>query len=236
MNGPTDPKWFCQIGFSGEKKFQNGTEAKEILMKSIPRHSKLLHYISDVEMEKFAKQACMSTGRAKKCSSFYSGRTVLLGDAGWPFPPVGQGVNAAMEMAVELDKALSRNVPAAAPVASSESSKESLFSDGVTRALLAFSKTWTPEAEAVSTISFHGLDLRRFGKGFNLRFSIMLILEKLFGQNAMQNAKREDMTYSQALAYEKRVNFILSSIGSLLVVTTPVVIGLFLRKKHYLPR
>ena len=36
-------------------------------------------------------------GQSATCSQLHGGRAVLLGDAAAPFPPIGQGVNAAME-------------------------------------------------------------------------------------------------------------------------------------------
>lgn len=53
--GKLDPKWFCQIGFSGEKAFKDKTEAKNFLISSIPKASDtVLRYASDKSIENFA--------------------------------------------------------------------------------------------------------------------------------------------------------------------------------------
>ena len=49
-------------------------------------------------------------GKTKTCSRYHSGRVIVLGDAGAPFPPVGQGVNAAMEAATVLDQCIAEYV------------------------------------------------------------------------------------------------------------------------------
>lgn len=64
---------------------------------------------------------------------------MLLGDAAAPFPPVGQGVNAAMEAATVLDVALAE---CTGPDAAS-----------VSAALAAFESRWRPEADAMTVIA-----------------------------------------------------------------------------------
>lgn len=202
-SGPSDPIWFCQIGFSGSRKFSSPEEAESFLKKhyfGIKKHS-LLRYASSKAVEEFSKQENISTGRAKRCSSFHYGKTVLLGDAASPFPPVGQGVNAAMEMAVVFDQCLEEAL----------ASHPFRLEKAVSAAAEKFTKKWKPEADAISRISFHGLDLRRFRPAWfgKIKTAGLVILHKLFGRDPMTNAKREDMTYSQALAYRKKVDLIL---------------------------
>ena len=102
----SNPKWYCQIAFTGYKSFHNRKEVKDFLIQNIPFYSEMLHYISDNALDEFVKQPCIPIGKAKRCSTFHYGRVVLIGDAGSPFPPIGQGLNAAMEMAIILDKCL----------------------------------------------------------------------------------------------------------------------------------
>jgi len=102
----SNPKWYCQIAFTGSKSFRNRKEVKDFLIQNIPFYSEMLRYISDDALDEFVKQPCIPIGKAKRCSTFHYGRVVLIGDAGSPFPPIGQGVNAAMEMAIVLDKCL----------------------------------------------------------------------------------------------------------------------------------
>jgi 2-polyprenyl-6-methoxyphenol hydroxylase-like FAD-dependent oxidoreductase len=102
----SNPKWYCQIAFTDSKSFHNRKEVKDFLIQNIPFYSEMLKYISDDALDEFVKQPCTPMGKAKRCSTFHYGRVVLIGDAGSPFPPIGQGVNAAMEMAILLDKCL----------------------------------------------------------------------------------------------------------------------------------
>lgn len=210
-NGPSDPLWFCQIGFSGPRKFSSAEEAEIFLKKNYPgiKNSSVLHYAGKNALEDFARQSCISTGKAKICSAFHSGRVVLLGDAASPFPPVGQGVNAAMEMAVVLDECLGKQLM----------EKELETENIVSETIKNFTEKWKPEADAVSRISFHGLDFRRFHPPWfgKIRTAGIVILHKIFRRDPMTNAKREDMKYSEALAYQKKADLILYGIFILAV-------------------
>jgi kynurenine 3-monooxygenase len=207
-NGPTDPLWFCQIGYSGSRKFNSFEEAKSFLLAHYPStdNNALTHYASDQAIEAFSKQDNISTGRAKICSSFHVGKLVLLGDAAAPFPPVGQGVNAAMEMAIVLDACIGEQL-----------GTNDVFgkNDNLQKAITNFAEKWKPEADAIRTISFHGLNLQRFHPplyGKVKTFSGVL-LDKLFHRDPMTNAKRNDMLYSQALAHQKKVDSVLYGVA-----------------------
>jgi 2-polyprenyl-6-methoxyphenol hydroxylase-like FAD-dependent oxidoreductase len=210
--GPSDPLWFCQIGYSGSRKFNSREEAKSFLLKNYPSGSKncLSHYASDRSIEMFSKQENISTGRAKICSSFSIGKVVLIGDAASPFPPVGQGVNAAMEMAIILDKCIGDELSK-----SSSDNKELVISEAVKN----FSLQWKPEADAIRNISFRGLNLKSFEPPFYGKIKTLwsVILHKLFTRDPMTNAKREDMTYSQALRRQKIIDLFLYSISSIVL-------------------
>ncbi len=202
-NGPSDPLWFCQIGFSGSRKFLSFEEAESFLKKNYPgmKNNAVLHYASRKAVEDFSKQENISTGKAKRCSSFHYGKTVLLGDAASPFPPVGQGVNAAMEMAVVFDQCLEEAL-----------ASHSLDAEkAVSAAAELFTRKWRPEADAISRISFHELDLRRFRPAWfgKVKTVGLVILHKLFGRDPMTNAKREDMSYSEALLRQKKTDLAL---------------------------
>lgn len=207
-NGPTDPLWFCQIGYSGSRKFHSFEEAKAFLHTHYPSRGKnaLTHYASDQAIADFSKQDNIPTGRAKICSTFHVGKLVLLGDAAAPFPPVGQGVNAAMEMAIVLDTCIGEQL--AKP---HSSGKDALLS----KAINTFAEKWEPEADAIRTISFHGLNLKRFhppayGK---VKTFWSVFLHKVFHRDPMTNAKRHDMLYSQALAHQKKIDRVLFGIA-----------------------
>ncbi|HNH08024.1 MAG TPA: NAD(P)/FAD-dependent oxidoreductase [Leptospiraceae bacterium] len=212
-NGPSDPLWVCQIGYFGSRKFSSVDEAEDFLRKQYPgrKNNSVLHYAGRKAIEDFAKQENISTGRAKICSAFHSERIVLLGDAAAPFPPVGQGVNAAMEMAVVLDGCLGEQLK------KTGMNTEDIVSESIKN----FTKKWKPEADAISKISFHGLDLRRFHPVWFGRVKTvgMVILHKIFHRDPMTNAKREDMKYSEALAYQKKTDLILFGVLILAVCT-----------------
>lgn len=207
-NGPTDPLWFCQIGYSGSRTLHSFEEAKSFLVKHYPSRGKnaLTHYASDKAIAEFAKQENIPTGRAKICSSFHVGKVVLLGDAAAPFPPVGQGVNAAMEMAIVLDACIGEQM-----AKDGWSGKHELLSKAITN----FAEQWKPEADAIRTISLHGLNLKRFhppvyGK---LKTVWSVLLHKVFHRDPMTNAKRSDMPYSKALAHQKKVDWVLYGVA-----------------------
>ena len=214
-NGPTDPLWFCQIGYSGSRKFNSFEEAKSFLLKNYLSTGKnaITKYASDNAIEEFSKQENISTGRAKICSSFYRGKLVLLGDAASPFPPVGQGVNAAMEMAIILDGCIGEQLSKL-----NSSTKEEVISEAIKN----FTLKWKPEADAIRTISFRGLNLRSFHPPLygKLKTVWSVLLHKAFNRDPMTNAKRQDMSYSEALAYQKKVDLVLYSILGLTLCYT----------------
>lgn len=162
----------------------------------------MTHYASDKAIEAFAKQDNIATGRAKICSSFHVGKLVLLGDAAAPFPPVGQGVNAAMEMAIVLDACIGERLATNGSADKTEVLK---------KAVENFAQQWKPEADAIRTISFHGLNLQKFHPPLygKVKTFWSAFLHKVFHRDPMTNAKRQDMRYSQALAHQKRVDWVL---------------------------
>lgn len=66
----------------------------------------ILDLNSDQEIAAFVQRRSSHIGQSASCSQLYGGRAVLLGDAAAPFPPIGQGVNAAMESATQLDRCI----------------------------------------------------------------------------------------------------------------------------------
>ncbi len=209
--GPTDPLWFCQIAFSGSRKFNSFEEAKTFLTKNYPgrKNNCVINYASEKSIQDFAGQENIATGRAKTCSSFHVGKVVLLGDAASPFPPVGQGVNAAMEMAIVLDGCIGEQL---AKINTNSSVK---MDQVILEAIQNFTTKWKPEASAISDISFHGLNLKAFQPAWYGKIKIVwiVLLHKVFNRDAMTNAKREDMSYSQALSRKRKIDFALYSVG-----------------------
>jgi 2-polyprenyl-6-methoxyphenol hydroxylase-like FAD-dependent oxidoreductase len=176
-NGPKDPRWFCQVGFSGFRSFGSADEAKKFLQQTQPL---LLRYASPARIAEFSQRDCIATGKSKRCSSLVSGRVVLLGDAGAPVPPIGQGVNAAMESAMVLDQCLA--------LAQEQGSEAGAV---VAHAQDHFLARWTPEADALREIALT-VDL---SKSYT---SKRLLLAGVLGYSGVANAKKEALSYQQA--------------------------------------
>ena len=189
-NGPKDPRWFCQLGFSGFRRFASADEAKKFLQQTQPL---LLRYASPARIAEFSQRDCIATGKSKRCSSLVSGRVVLLGDAGAPVPPIGQGVNAAMESAMVLDQCLA--------LAQQQSSGPDAI---VAQAQDHFLARWTPEADALREIALT-VDL---SKSYT---SKRLLLAGALGYSGVANAKKEELSYQQAWmtfrTWERRLRF-----------------------------
>ena len=99
----------------------------------------------------------------------------------------------------------------------------------IKEALEKFSAIWRPEAEAIRLIAFHGLDLREFNHSIYSKFKIikMVVLHKLFYRNAIFIAKREDMSYVDALSYEKFVDGCIKSIGCIFLCSLTIAFCIF---------
>ena len=189
-NGPKDPRWFCQLGFSGSRSFSSADEAKQFLQQTQPL---LLRYASPERIAEFSQRDCIATGKSKRCSSLVSGRVVLVGDAGAPVPPIGQGVNAAMESAMVLDQCLA--------LALEQGSEAGAV---VAQAQEHFLARWTPEADALREIALT-VDL---SKSYT---SKRLLLAGALGYSGVANAKKEALSYQQAWmifrTWERRLRF-----------------------------
>ena len=189
-NGPKDPRWFCQLGFSGFRSFSSTDEAKKFLQQTQPL---LLRYASPARIAEFSQRDCIATGKSKRCSSLVSGRVVLLGDAGAPVPPIGQGVNAAMESAMVLDESLA--------LAQEQSFEPDAI---VAQAQNHFLARWTPEADALREIALT-VDLSKSCT------SKRLLLAEALGYSGVANAKKEELSYQQAWmrfrTWEQRLRF-----------------------------
>lgn len=169
--GPRDPKWFCQIGFRCKNEFKDVPDAIRYIKKTAP---KVLRHVSDKELAAFAKRECVHIGRAVVCNTFNAGRLVLLGDAGNPFPPVGQGINAALESAMVLDQCL----------ATADSQGRDFAWAGA-----KFTETWLPEAHAVSWIA------QRVESG-NLWKMGLVVLAVLLRISLLSDAKKDNLKWS----------------------------------------
>jgi len=206
INGPggkEDPLWFCQVGVKGEEaatRMQNMTLPD--LRKFIgPRPSR---YCTDDELKQFQMRQPQSTGKAKVCPSWVRGRCVLLGDAAAPFPPVGQGVNAAMESATVLDACLS--------------TCKSGSAENVAAALAQFEQLWRPEADAVTRIACENDVMAMTFPQIVFKHALQLI-----NAQALHNSKQGELPYDSALTREKKATW--TVVASVAVVFVAVVIS-----------
>jgi len=168
--GPADPRWFCQIGFSGPLRFGSSEDARRFLDRA---HPLLRHFASHAMVDDFSRRKCLPTGKTKRCSSLVDGRVALLGDAGAPVPPIGQGVNAAMEGATVLARCLHDH------------------RDALDAGLSAYASTWGRETDALRRIAMT-VDLSQAMTPFRV------LLASFAGYSALTLAKREDLSYAEA--------------------------------------
>ena len=81
-----------------------------------------------------APPSCRHIGKKLLCSRLHGETAVMIGDAAGPFPPIGQGVNAAMEGATVLGTCIGDAGDARAGAA-------------------RYDEQWKPELDAISWIS-----------------------------------------------------------------------------------
>jgi kynurenine 3-monooxygenase len=171
------PIWFCAIGSKHELSFSSVQEARRFLGDTCPE---LFDMASDEAIAAFAQRRCYHVGRTLTCSQLHGGRAVLLGDAAAAFPPIGQGVNAAMESAMVLDRHIGE------------------ASTDLVDAAARYSTAWKPEADAVSWISQQTL----FDNPLNTLRSLVTMA---IGQNVVDQAKSSSMSYAQVRDKAKRL-------------------------------
>lgn len=164
-------RWFCAIGTRAEQRFAGPDEVREYFRARVPI---LLELTSDARIEEFARRPCYLIGRTAACSSLHGGKAVLLGDAAGAFPPIGQGVNAAMESSVALATSLAQTGSAPADLI-----------EGARR----YDARWKPEVDAVAWMAVRSLFENRLHM---LRSSITSKL----GISIFEQAKSADIPYS----------------------------------------
>jgi 2-polyprenyl-6-methoxyphenol hydroxylase-like FAD-dependent oxidoreductase len=170
--GSTNPRWFCAVGTKVKQTFSSVDEARTFLQERAPR---VLELTSDEKVAAYATRTCYDIGRTLACSQLHGGRALLLGDAAAAFPPIGQGVNAAMESAMTFDRCLTGTSPTR---------------DGLLDAARRYDATWRPEAEAVAWMAVRSLFENRWQM---LRAS----LTSRLGISIFDQAKRADVSYSE---------------------------------------
>jgi kynurenine 3-monooxygenase len=179
-DGPDSARWFCAVGTKEELRFSSAEEARGFFSERCPR---VLELASDESIAAFAQRACYHIGRKLTCSQLHGGKAVLIGDAAGPFPPIGQGVNAAMESAMVLDTCVGEigSSPTELPEAAG-----------------LYNARWKPEADAVSWISEKSLFENRFHE---IRTQIAMRL----GVHVVEQAKSADVPYSEVRRKAERL-------------------------------
>ena len=169
---PNTVRWFCAVGTKVKMEYSSVEEARHFFQKRVPR---ILELASEESLAAYAKRTCYHIGQKLTCSQLHGGKAVLLGDAAAPFPPIGQGVNAAMESAMALDLCIGQT--GHSPVQLLEAAK-------------LYNTQWKLEADAVSWISEKSLFENRFHM---LRSTLTMKL----GLDIFGPAKRSDIPYSE---------------------------------------
>jgi kynurenine 3-monooxygenase len=180
VDGLGSARWFCAVGTKQQLEFSSTEEARNFFRERCPR---VLELASDESISEFAKRTCYHIGRKLTCSQLHGGKAVLIGDAAGPFPPIGQGVNAAMESAMVLDIC----------VGEVGSSPEELL-----EAAELYDARWKPEADAVSWISEKSLFENRFHE---IRTQVAMRL----GLHVVEQAKSADVPYSEVRRKAQRL-------------------------------
>jgi len=179
-HGSDSPRWFCAVGTKAKQVFASAEDARRFFRDRIPR---VLDLASEEKIAAFAQRTCYHIGQTLTCSQLYGGKAVLLGDAAAAFPPIGQGVNAAMESAMVLDRCIGET---------GSSSTELL------EAARLYDTRWRPEADAVSWMSVRSLFENRFHM---LRATITSSL----GLSVFEQAKSADTPYSEVRRKAERL-------------------------------
>jgi kynurenine 3-monooxygenase len=178
--GSDRSRWFCAVGTKARQEFSAAEEARAFFSKRIPR---VLELTSEEKIAAFAQRTCYHIGQTLTCSQLRGGKAVLLGDAAAAFPPIGQGVNAAMESAMMLDLCISE--VGGSPAQLLESAK-------------LYNARWKPEADAVSWMSVKSLFENRLHM---LRANITMKL----GLCIFSQAKSVDTPYSEVRRKAERL-------------------------------
>jgi 2-polyprenyl-6-methoxyphenol hydroxylase-like FAD-dependent oxidoreductase len=179
-DGPDSSRWFCAVGTRAKAVYGSADEARAFFLRRCPR---VLDLTSDAAVAAFAQRECYHIGRKLTCSQLDGGKAVLLGDAAAPFPPIGQGLNAAMESAMTLDLCI--GLAGHAPPQLLEATR-------------LYTTRWKPEADAASWISEKSL--------FENRYHTLRALATMrLGLNIASEAKSPVVPYSEVKRKAERM-------------------------------
>ena len=177
---PSSSRWFCAVGTKAKAVYSSVDDARRFLQDRVPR---VLELTSDEKVAAFAERTCYHIGQTLTCSQLHGGKAVLLGDAAAAFPPIGQGVNAAMESAMMLDLCIAER---------GQSSTQIL------KAAELYDTRWKPEADAVSWMAVKSLFENRFHM-FRAQITSKL------GISIFNQAKSADIPWSEVRRKAERL-------------------------------
>jgi 2-polyprenyl-6-methoxyphenol hydroxylase-like FAD-dependent oxidoreductase len=178
-DGSAAPRWFCAVGTKEKQTFASADDARRYFRERVPR---VLELTSDDKVAAFADRPCYHIGQTLRCSQLHGGKAALLGDAAEAFPPIGQGVNAAMESAITLDRCIGETGDDAAQLL---------------EAARLYSERWKPEADAVAWMAIRSLFENRLHM---LRAS----LAGKLGISIFEEAKSAEVPWSEVQRKAKR--------------------------------
>jgi 2-polyprenyl-6-methoxyphenol hydroxylase-like FAD-dependent oxidoreductase len=160
------------VGTRRHATYASTEEARSFFHRRVPR---ILELTSEEQVSAFTRRTCYHIGHKLTCSQLQGGRAVLIGDAAAPFPPIGQGVNAAMESSMVLDLCIGET--GASP-------------GGLLEAARLYDARWKPEAHAVSWISERSL----FENPYH---TARALVASMLGISIFDRAKSVELPYSE---------------------------------------
>jgi len=178
--GPKSSRWFCAVGTKAHASYATVEEAQSFLKRRVPR---ILELTSEAQIAAFAKRTCYHIGQKLTCSRLSGGKAVLIGDAAAPFPPIGQGVNAAMESSMVLDLCIGETGTLPAQLLA---------------AAKLYDARWKPEVDAVSWISERSLFENRY-------HMTRALVTSMLGISIFDQAKSVDVPYSEVRRKAERL-------------------------------
>ncbi len=187
INGPggkEDPLWFSAVPYSNDHRYDSVEDVKKDFKKRCPM---ALRYCTDEAMSAFADLPAQNIGRITSASQLYGGRVVFLGDAAISYPPIGQGINGAMESATVLDKALKEH---------GKSCNDSRVA--IKRAVFDYNAIWLPETKAVAWMGKRTNQSNRW-------HVIRAMALGLLNMSAMDYIKSSTLSYSEAIRRTKKL-------------------------------
>jgi len=187
INGPegkSDPMWFSAVPYPDARSYESPAAAKKELKRHCPG---VLKHCSDDAIAEFAKTPAQNIGRITSSSQLFAGKVVFLGDAAISYPPIGQGINGAMESATVLDLALIRNAK-----------NETDVNVVIKKTLEDYNTRWLPETKAVAWMG-------RKTNQANFWHVIRSVLLNLVGLSHMDLVKSSTMSYSEAERRTKKL-------------------------------